>query len=200
MIKKIDHIGIAVKSIEETLAFYKTLGLSLAHTEAESEQRVVVAFLPAGKSEVELLEPIDEEGPVARFLVKRGEGMHHICFEVQDIEAILARLEEKGVELIDREPRIGTGGKKIAFIHPKDTHGVLIELYQKLPDEKVPPLVDLDALRERLRLQSEATRERLRLQSEAARERLRLQSEAARAGIEGFLSALQKKGEDQDEE
>ncbi len=189
MIKKIDHIGIAVKSIEETLAFYKTLGLRLAHTEAESEQRVVVAFLPAGESEVELIEPIDEEGPAARFLEKRGEGMHHICFEVQEIEAILARLEERGVELIDREPRIGTGGKKIAFVHPKDAHGVLIELYQKLPDEKIPPLVDLDALRERLRLQSEA-----------ARERLRLQSEAARAGIEGFLSALQKKDNGQGEE
>jgi len=172
VIKKIDHIGIAVKSIEETLAFYKTLGLRLAHTEVVSEQRVMVAFLPAGESEVELLEPIDEEGPVARFLDKRGEGMHHICFEVQEIEAILARLEERGVELIDREPRIGAGGRKIAFIHPRDAHGVLIELCQKLPDEKIPPLVDLDALRERLRLQREA----------------------ARAGIGSFLSALQRKG------
>jgi methylmalonyl-CoA epimerase len=171
------------------LAFYKTLGLRLAHTEAESEQRVVVAFLPAGESEVELIEPVEEDGPVARFLEKRGEGLHHICFEVQDIEAILVRLEERGVELVDREPRIGTGGKKIAFVHPKDAHGVLIELYEKLPDEKIPPLVDLDALRERLRLESEA-----------ARERLRLQSEAARAGIEGFLSAWQKKDNGQGEE
>jgi len=173
MIRKIDHIGIAVKNIEEALTFYKTLGLRMAHTEAVSEQQVVVAFMPAGESEVELIEPIEEDGPVAQFLQKRGEGMHHICFEVIDIHRLLAHLRERGVELIDEEPRIGTGGKKIAFIHPKEAHGVLIELYEKAPDEEVPPLVDLKALRERLHLQSEA----------------------ARAGLEGFISGLQKRDE-----
>jgi methylmalonyl-CoA epimerase len=173
MIKKIDHIGVAVKSIEEALIFYQDLGLKVAHTEAEWEQRVVVAFMPAGESEVELIEPIDKDGPMARFLQKRGEGMHHICFEVIDIQRFLAHLQERGVELIDEEPRIGTGGKRIAFIHPREAHGVLVELYEKAPDEKIPPLVDLEALRERLRLQSEA----------------------ARAGLEGFISALQKRGE-----
>lgn len=177
MIKKIDHIGIAVKSIEEALIFYESLGLKMAHTEAELEQRVVVAFMPAGESEVELVEPIEEDGPVARFLQRRGEGLHHICFEVIDIHKLLARLKERGIELIDGEPHIGTGGKKIAFIHPKEAHGVLIELYEKVPDEKVPPLVDLEALRERLRLQSEA----------------------ARAGLEEFISALQKRGENRKE-
>ncbi len=177
MIKKIDHIGIAVDSIEEALTLYQSLGLTVAHTEAELEQRVVVAFMPAGESEVELLEPIDEEGPVARFLEKRGEGMHHICFEVIDIHKLLARLKEKGVELIDREPRIGTGGKKIAFIHPREAHGVLIELYEKIPDERVPPLVDLERLRERIRWQSEA----------------------ARAGLEEFISSLQKRNENRNE-
>lgn len=172
MIKKVDHIGIAVRSIQKTLDFYReTLGLELAHTEAEPEQRVLVAFLPAGEAEVELLEPIDEEGPVARFLAQRGEGVHHICFEVEDIEKVLEVLSQQGVELIDPVPRIGTGGKRIAFIHPRSTSGVLIELYEKHPDEMVPPPVDLETLRERLLIETQA----------------------ARAGLEGFLGALQKR-------
>jgi len=171
VIKRIDHIGIAVKSIEETLRFYEeALGLKVTTTEAEPDQRVVVAFLPAGESEVELVEPIDENGPVARFIQKRGEGIHHLCFEVTDIEATLARLEEKGVQLIDREPYIGTGGKKIAFIHPRATHGVLIELYEKVPGERRPPKIDLRLLRERLLVEGRA----------------------AQAGVRGFLDALQR--------
>lgn len=171
MIKRIDHIGIAVKSIEETLAFYEeALGLKVATTEAEADQRVVVAFLPAGESEVELVEPIDDDGPVARFINKRGEGIHHICFEVTDIEKALARLEEKGVQLIDRQPYIGTGGKKIAFIHPRATHGVLVELYERALDEKRPPLIDLRLLRQRLLVEGRA----------------------AQAGVRGFLDALQR--------
>jgi methylmalonyl-CoA epimerase len=171
VIKHIDHIGVAVRSIEETLRFYEeALGLKVTTTEAEPDQRVVVAFLPAGESEVELVEPIDENGPVARFIQKRGEGIHHICFEVTDLEATLARLEERGVQLIDREPYIGTGGKKIAFIHPRATHGVLVELYEKVPDEKRPPKIDLGLLRERLLVEGRA----------------------AQAGVRGFLDALQK--------
>jgi methylmalonyl-CoA epimerase len=170
-IKKIDHIGIAVRNIEETLAFYERFGLRPAHSEAEPEQRVVVAFLPAGESEVELIEPIDEDGPVARFLAKRGEGMHHICFEVEDIESVLRALEQEGIGLIDAQPRLGTGGKRIAFVHPRSAHGVLIELYERAPGERKPPLVDLDALRERLLLETEA----------------------ARAGLQNLLSSLQRR-------
>lgn len=173
MIKRVDHIGIAVKSIQETLDFYRgALGLDLAHTEVEPEQRVLVAFLPAGEAEVELLEPVDEEGPVSRFLAKRGPGIHHICFEVENIDEVLRRLAQQGVELIDKEPKIGTGGKRIAFVHPHSTAGVLIELYEKSPDEKKPPLVDLEDLRERFFIEAQT----------------------ARAGLEGFLSALQKRG------
>lgn len=160
MIKKIDHIGIAVHDIDAALeVFAEALGLSLSHTDTEHGQKTIVAFLPAGESEVELVEPMGEDGPVARFLTKRGEGIHHICFEVDDIEAALARLRAHGVELIDQTPYIGTGGKKIAFIHPKGAHGVLIELYQRLPTEKQPPLIDLDSLRRRWDVETESARE-----------------------------------------
>lgn len=173
MIKRVDHIGIAVRNIEEVLNFYRQcLGLELAHTEVEPDHRVVVAFLPAGESEVELLEPIDPDSAVGRFLQKRGEGIHHICFEVKDLRQALARLKEQGVSLIDEEPRLGTGGKRIAFLHPKGAHGVLIELYERVPGEKKPPLVDLDALRERLLVESQV----------------------AQAGLRGFLTALQRGG------
>jgi methylmalonyl-CoA epimerase len=144
MIKRIDHIAIAVRSIEETLAFYEqSLGLKVSHIDTEPGQQVVVAFLPVGESKVELVEPIGPEGAVARFMQKRGEGIHHICFEVTDLEAMLRQLEAQGVELIDRQPYISTGGKKIAFIHPRSAHGVLIELYEKTLEEKRPPLIDL---------------------------------------------------------
>ena len=129
---KIDHIGIAVKSIEEARAFYeKGLGLRMTHTEERKEQGVRVGFLPLGESELELLEPLTPESAVARFLEKRGEGIHHICIQVEDIEAALARLAAEGFKLIDATPRIGAGGKKIAFVHPQSAHGVLIELAEK---------------------------------------------------------------------
>jgi methylmalonyl-CoA epimerase len=160
MIKRIDHIGIAVKNIDEALKLYAdALGLQLTQTDEEEGQKSIVAFLPAGESEVELVEPIGEDGPVARFLEKRGEGIHHICFEVDDIHATLAQLKGHGVQLIDEEPYLGTGGKKIAFIHPKGAHGVLIELYQKVPEEPRPQLVDLESLRRKWDVQTEAARE-----------------------------------------
>lgn len=160
MIKRIDHIGIAVKNIDEALKLYsEALGLQLSQTDKEEGQKSIVAFLPAGESEVELVEPIGEDGPVARFLQKRGEGIHHICFEVDDIQATLAKLKTQGVQLIDQEPYLGTGGKKIAFIHPKGAHGVLIELYQKVPEEHHPQLVDLESLRRMWDIQTEAARE-----------------------------------------
>jgi methylmalonyl-CoA/ethylmalonyl-CoA epimerase len=131
MIKKIDHIGIAVKSIEEASKLYTLLGLKITETEVVEEQKVKVAFLPTGDSEVELLESTDPDGPVARFIAAKGEGIQHIAFRVDDIEAALAALKEAGVRLIDEKPRRGAGGAKIAFLHPKETFGTLVELCQR---------------------------------------------------------------------
>lgn len=131
MIKKIDHIGIAVSSIEEAVQAYEgALGLELTDVEEVSEQAVRVAFLPVGDSELELVEPLTAEGGVAKFLEKRGEGIHHICFEVDDIEVALQDLAAKGIRLIDEQPRQGVHGR-VAFLHPKSAHGVLIELIEK---------------------------------------------------------------------
>ncbi|NLS79725.1 MAG: methylmalonyl-CoA epimerase [Chloroflexi bacterium] len=131
-IGRIAHIGIAVKSIAEAERFYvQGLGIELDHTEDVPEQGVKVAFLPTGESELELLEPLSEASPVAKFLEKRGEGIHHICLEVADIEAALSQLAAQGAELIDKAPRRGAEGKRVAFIHPRSAHGVLIELVEK---------------------------------------------------------------------
>ena len=144
MIKKISHIAIVVPELEESMGFWvEALGLPLSHMEHVADQGVDVAFLPAGESDVELLQPIDDESGVARYLQRRGPGMHHICFEVDDIEATLARLKKANVPLIDETPTIGTGGKKIAFIHPKGTGGVLVELYELTADEPVRRLESL---------------------------------------------------------
>jgi methylmalonyl-CoA/ethylmalonyl-CoA epimerase len=152
MIKKISHIAIVVPQLEESMSFWvEALGLELAHVEHVSDQGVMVAFLPAGESDIELLQPIDEESGVARYMQKRGPGMHHICFEVEDIEATLSRLKAADVPLINEEPTIGTGGKKIAFIHPKGTNGVLVELYELTPEEPDRRLESLNELRRRLR-------------------------------------------------
>ena len=129
-IKQIDHIGIAVKNIEESLEIYKLLGFECAGTETVEEQKVKVAFLPCGESELELLEPTSEDSPVSKFIDNKGEGMHHIAIRVDDIEKSLAELKAKGVRLIDEQPRYGAGGAKIAFIHPKETK-ILIELTQR---------------------------------------------------------------------
>ena len=130
-IEKIDHIAIVVPDIDEALTFWRdTLGLNLSHVEEVSGQESLVAFLTTGETEVELVEPTTDTSGMARYLAKRGPGMHHICFEVKDIEVIMARLKEKGVQLINEEPTMGAGGRKIAFIHPKSTGGVLVELYE----------------------------------------------------------------------
>jgi methylmalonyl-CoA epimerase len=132
MIKKIDHIGIAVHSIEEALQAYEgALGLELADVEEVPEQAARIAFFPVGESEIELVEPLTASSGVARFLEKRGEGLHHICLEVDDIEAALQDLAAKGIRLIDKQPRQGAHGR-VAFLHPKGAHGVLIELIEKL--------------------------------------------------------------------
>lgn len=135
-IKKIDHIALVVDDIDEALEFWHdALGLDLSHVEDVPSENSMVAFLPAKESEVELVKPTDEHSGIARFLKKRGPGLHHICFEVYDIEETMSHLKNKGVRFINQTPEIGTGGKKIAFIHPESTHGVLVELYQLTRDE-----------------------------------------------------------------
>jgi methylmalonyl-CoA epimerase len=132
MVVKIDHIAIAVQNLDEAIKVYReALGLELAGEEEVPEQGVRVAFLPIGDTRLELLEPLSSESPVAKFLEKRGEGIHHICLEVEDLEKALAELASKGVKLIDEKPRLGAHGRKMAFVHPKSLHGVLLELYQK---------------------------------------------------------------------
>jgi methylmalonyl-CoA/ethylmalonyl-CoA epimerase len=126
---KIDHLGIAVNSIESALKFYsEILGLKLEGEEVIADQKVKTAFLPIGDTEVELLESIAPDGPVAKFIEKKGEGLQHIAFKVEGLDSVLRELEKKGVRLIDSTPRIGAGNKRIAFLHPKDTFGVLVEL------------------------------------------------------------------------
>jgi methylmalonyl-CoA/ethylmalonyl-CoA epimerase len=129
---KVDHIGVAVKSIDAAKKLYHdVLGLDYAGSETVEEQKVTTAFLPVGESEVELLESTAPDGPVAKYIEKRGEGIQHVAFRVENIEAALAELKEKGIQLIDEKPRRGAGGAKIAFLHPKSTYGVLVELCER---------------------------------------------------------------------
>jgi methylmalonyl-CoA/ethylmalonyl-CoA epimerase len=129
---KIDHLGIAVNSIEEGKNFWKDiLGLEFEGAETVAEQKVTTAFFPVGESEVELLESTAADGPVAKYIEKRGQGIQHVAFRVENIEAALAELKEKGVRLIDETPRRGAGGARIAFLHPKATNGVLVELCER---------------------------------------------------------------------
>jgi len=132
VIEGLDHIGIAVKNLDEALGIYKgILGLEAENVCASREQKVKIAFLLAGETRIELLEPLDNEGPVARFIEKRGEGVHHLAFNVTDIEGALQSMKEKGIALVDEKPRIGAEGFKIAFLHPKSTKNVLVELCEK---------------------------------------------------------------------
>jgi methylmalonyl-CoA/ethylmalonyl-CoA epimerase len=128
---KVDHIGIATSSIEEGLTVWRdALGLEIHSTEEVTEQGVKVCMLAVGDTHVELLEPLGPDTPVAKFLAKRGPGMHHIAIEVEDIRGSLATLKSRGVRLIDETPRVGVGGCLVAFIHPSSTNGVLLELVQ----------------------------------------------------------------------
>ena len=130
-VKRIDHIAVVVDDIDAALAFWRdALGMVMTHPEEVTEQESIVAFLPTGGSEVELVKPTTETSGVAKYLAKRGPGMHHICLEVDDLEAMLADMKAKGVKLINETPAIGAGRKKIAFIHPSSANGVLVELYQ----------------------------------------------------------------------
>lgn len=128
----IDHIGIAVNSIDKSLAFWETtLGIKCTGVETVADQKVKTAFLPIKESEVELLEATDPESPIAKFIEKKGEGIHHLAIRVDDLARALAELKAKGVRLIDETPRKGAGGALIAFIHPKATGGILLELSQR---------------------------------------------------------------------
>lgn len=128
----IEHIGIAVKNLEESIKFYEqTLGLKCYAIEEVKDQRVKTAFFMVGQTKIELLESTDPEGPIGKFVEKKGEGVHHIAFAVNGIEGALAKLEESGVQLIDKAPRKGAEGLDIAFLHPKSTGGVLTELCEK---------------------------------------------------------------------
>lgn len=130
-ILRIDHIAIVVPGIDEALGFWETaLGLTVEHTEEIPEQETMAAMMLVGESEVELVQPTTATSGMAKFLSKRGSGLHHICFEVDDIVATLAELKENGIRLINEEPVIGAGGKQVAFVHPKSASGVLIELVQ----------------------------------------------------------------------
>ncbi|MGE5275378.1 MAG: methylmalonyl-CoA epimerase [Acidobacteriota bacterium] len=125
---RVDHIGIAVRSIDEALGVYRALGLEVAHREVVESQGVATAFLPVGESRLELLEAVSPDSPVGRFLARRGPGLHHICLSVPDIEAALGELARRGFRLLDRAPVPGAGGKRVAFLHPEAGQGVLIEL------------------------------------------------------------------------
>jgi methylmalonyl-CoA/ethylmalonyl-CoA epimerase len=130
-IKKIDHVALVVADIDQALAFWRdALGLPLDHLDEVPREKSAIAFLPVGDSEIELVQPTDDSSGVARYLEKRGAGMHHICLEVDDIGAMIAQLKAKGVQLIHEQPVVAESGKQYAFIHPKAAFGVLVELYQ----------------------------------------------------------------------
>lgn len=128
----IDHIGVAVENLGEALKVYEgILGLELHGQETVAEQKVTTAFLPVGGTEVELLESTDPDGPIGKFIAAKGQGMQHIAFRVENIDEALAELKAKGVRLIDEVARYGAGGARIAFLHPKATNGVLVELCER---------------------------------------------------------------------
>jgi len=170
---RIDHVAIIVDNIDHALSFWRdALGLEVTHVEDVPDQDSVVAFLSTGDSELELVKPTTDDSGISRYLHKRGPGIHHICFQVDDIELSLDKLRDHGVRLINPEPVIGTGGKKIAFIHPESTHGVLIELYELTPLE---PEIRLARARE-------------------LADRVRAQGQVVAANVLGFLRGLRDTG------
>ena len=129
-IKKINHVAVAVADLDASLVFWRdAMGIELHHVEDVPSQKAAVAFLPVGESEVELVKPTSDESGLAKFVAEKGGGLHHLCFEVDDIEAMLEELKAKGVRLIDETAKV-LPGRKMAFVHPKSTGGVLVELYE----------------------------------------------------------------------
>lgn len=136
MFKKIDHLGIAVEDLQEAVRLYRDiLGLEYAGEEVVAEQKVKTAFFPLGESSIELLEPTSPDSPIAKFMEKKGAGIHHIALRVDDVAQAIAEMKAKGMRMIDEVPRNGAHGAKIAFIHPKSTPGVLVELCQRNQEE-----------------------------------------------------------------
>jgi methylmalonyl-CoA/ethylmalonyl-CoA epimerase len=132
---RINHIALVVQDMDQSLSFWRDgLGLPLARTEDVPEQQAVVTFLPVGESHVELVQPTTADSGLARYLAKRGPGLHHVCVEVSNITEMLARLSARGFRLVDEQPRLGQDGRRYAFVHPESAHGVLVELYE-LPAE-----------------------------------------------------------------
>lgn len=133
MMRKLSHVGVAVKNLDSAVSVYKKL-FKVDHVETETveDQKVKIAFFHLGETSIELTEASSSDSPIAKFIEKRGEGVHHLSFEVDDLKAELARLKAEGFQLIDEEPRRGAGGYWIAFLHPKSTNGVLIEISQKI--------------------------------------------------------------------
>lgn len=128
MLNRIDHIGIAVKNLENSLSFYKSMNAEPYHFEEVESQKVRVAIIKVGESNIELLEPTTDESPIYKFIEKKGEGIHHICYDVKDVKFAIETLKKDGFKLIDENPKKGAHHKLVAFVHPKSTNGVLIEL------------------------------------------------------------------------
>ncbi len=126
----IDHLGIAVKSVQAAKSVYEKLGLNASAEETVENEQVHVAMIPVGDSRIELLEPTSETSTVAKFLTKRGEGLHHVCLRVSDLKAVVERLKHDGVRLVSEEIKVGAGGHRYVFVHPSSTGGVLIELVE----------------------------------------------------------------------
>jgi len=127
----IHHIAIVVRDLDAALEFYRdALGLEMTERREVPEEGVEIAFLPAGEGEIELLRPLDDESGIARFIEKRGEGLHHVCLAVADVEAAMERLQAAGAQLLSEEPRVNVHGDRYVFVHPKSAHGVLLELYE----------------------------------------------------------------------
>lgn len=130
-VKRIDHIAVLVADMDASLSFWRdALGVEMSHLQAVPAEMAEIAFLPAGDSEIELVRPTSSDSGLAKYLEKRGPGMHHICLEVDDIQGMLEQLKARGVQLINDEPRVSPSGKKYAFIHPKSAFGVMVELYE----------------------------------------------------------------------
>lgn len=130
-ITKINHIAILVGDLESPLNFWRdALGLELTQVEEVPGEQARIAFLPTGDSEIELVQPTTDDSGLARYLDKRGPGMHHICLEVDDIDGMLVQLKEKGIQLINEEAKVGSDGRRYAFVHPKSASGVMVELYE----------------------------------------------------------------------
>jgi methylmalonyl-CoA/ethylmalonyl-CoA epimerase len=134
LVSRIAHLGIAVESIGKGGAFWDLLGLKEEHREVVESQKVSTSFRPVGESSLELLEPTSPESPIAKFLEKRGPGLHHVCLDVEDVDAALAKLKAAGVRLVNETPFDGAGGCRVAFVHPASTGGILLELSEKKKD------------------------------------------------------------------